>query len=86
MVRVCRILESHAGRTPVLIYVESTDESDASVRREFCLTQPRSVKCTNALLTELQEVVGEEHVRFNGEPPKKSGRGLETRRRAAVMG
>jgi DNA polymerase III subunit alpha len=86
MERVRSILVSHTGTVPVLIYVESADEADPSVRRVFRLKQSLSVSCTSTLRSELQGVVGEEHVRFNGAPPKKSGRNLETRRQAVVLG
>jgi DNA polymerase III subunit alpha len=86
MQRVRQILEANPGRVEVVIYVESADEADPTVCRRFRLKQPLSVSCTGNLRNELTGVVGEEHVRFNGAAPKKSGRNLESRRQAVVIG
>jgi DNA polymerase III subunit alpha len=86
MRRVRQILQTHPGPVEVVIFVESADETDPSVRRQFRLRQSLSVSCTGALRSELQSAVGEEHVRFNGAAPKRNGRNLETRRPAVVMG
>jgi hypothetical protein len=67
-------------------FIESADESDASIRRRFRLKQSLTVSCTSTLRTDLQSVMGEEHVRFNGSPPKRNGRNLESRRAAVVIG
>jgi DNA polymerase-3 subunit alpha len=86
MRRVRQILQTHPGPVEVVIFVESADETEPSVRRQFRLKQSLSVSCTGALRSELQSAVGEEHVRFNGAAPKRNGRNLEARRPAVVMG
>ncbi len=86
MQRVRQILQANPGPVEVVIFIESADEADNSVRRRFRLKQPLSVSCTGTLRTDLQSVMGEEHVRFNGSAPKRNGRNLETRRAAVVMG
>jgi DNA polymerase-3 subunit alpha len=86
MLRVRQILQANPGPVEVVIFIESNDETDPSLRRRFRLKQPLSVSCTSKLRSELQGVVGEEHVRFNGSPPKKNGRNLEARRSAVVIG
>jgi DNA polymerase-3 subunit alpha len=86
MRRVRQILQTHPGPVEVVIFVESADETDPTVRRRFRLKQSLSVSCTGALRSELQSAVGEEHVRFNGAAPKRNGRNLEARRPAVVMG
>jgi len=86
MQRVRQILQAHPGPVEVVIFVESTDEADPMLRRRFRLKQPLCVSCTGNLRSDLTGVVGEEHVRFNGTPPKKNGRNLETRRPAVVLG
>jgi DNA polymerase-3 subunit alpha len=86
MQRVRQILQANPGPVEVVIFVESADEADPTVRRRFRLKQPLSVSCTSNLRSELTGVVGEEHVRFNGSPPKKNGRNLESRRPAVVLG
>jgi DNA polymerase-3 subunit alpha len=86
MQRVRQILQANPGPVEVVIFIESNDEADPSLRRRFRLKQPLSVSCTSTLRSDLQGVVGEEHVRFNGSPPKKNGRNLESRRAAVVIG
>jgi DNA polymerase-3 subunit alpha len=86
MQRVRQILQANPGPVEVVIFIESADESDASIRRRFRLKQSLTVSCTSTLRTDLQSVMGEEHVRFNGAPPKRNGRNLESRRAAVVIG
>jgi hypothetical protein len=87
MRRVRQILSQHPGPVDVVIVVESADESDPMIGRRVHLGLQGALRvtCSSDLRTQLQGVLGEEHVRFHA-APKKNGRSAESRRPAVAVG
>jgi DNA polymerase III subunit alpha len=88
MQRVRQVLGRHPGPTDVVVVIDTADERDPGVRRRFFLALPNTLRvtCSSPLRSELQSILGEEHVRFHSAPPKKNGRSATPRRAAVSVG
>ena len=88
MLRVRQVLGRNPGPVEVVVFVDSADERDPSLRRRFHLNLPTTLRvtCSNPLRGELQSILGEEHVRFHSAPPKKNGRSASPPRAAVSVG
>lgn len=67
MTRVRDILKRYPGGTEVVLVIDSTEPSDPDQRTRYVLTTPSSmnVSCSAGLRTELEAVLGEEHIRYH---------------------
>jgi DNA polymerase-3 subunit alpha len=89
MLRVRQVLGRHPGGVDVVILVDTSDDPDPSQRRRFFLALPSNLRvtCSSQLRSDLQGILGEEHVRFHAAPPvKKNGRIAPPRRAAVTIG
>jgi DNA polymerase-3 subunit alpha len=88
MLRVRQVLARHPGPVDVVVVVDTADERDPSLRRRFFLALPNTLRvtCSSALRSELQTILGEEHLRYHSAPPKKNGRSAPPRRAAVSVG
>ena len=78
MTRTKQILESHPGKTDVILIVDTPDPSDPQQHFRFVLSTPSQLKvsCNADLQSSLNELLGGEHIQLIT-PPK------ETRMRSA---
>lgn len=78
MTRTKQILESHPGKTDVILIVDTPDQNDPSQHFRFVLSTPSQFKvsCSADLQSSLNELLGREHIQLIT-PPK------ETRMRSA---
>jgi DNA polymerase-3 subunit alpha len=89
MLRVRQVLGRHPGGVDVVILVDTSDDPDPSQRRRFFLALPSNLRvtCSSQLRSDLQGILGDEHVRFHAAPPvKKNGRSAAPRRAAVIIG
>ncbi len=72
----------------MVILVDTSDDPDPTQRRRFFLALPSTLRvtCSGQLRTDLQGILGEEHVRFHSAPAKKNGRNAPPRRAAVTIG
>ena len=78
MTRTKQILESHPGKTDVILIVDTPDQNDPSQHFRFVLSTPSQMKvsCNADLQSSLNDLLGREHIQLIT-PPK------ETRMRSA---
>ena len=76
MLRVRQVLGRHPGPIDVVVVIDTADEREPTLRRRFFLALPNTLRvtCSGPLRTELQSILGEEHIRFHSAPPKKNTR------------
>jgi DNA polymerase III subunit alpha len=88
MQRVRHVLSRHPGGVDVVILVDTSDDPDPTQRRRFFLALPSTLRvtCSGQLRSDLQAILGEEHVRFHSAPVKKNGRNAPPRRAAVTIG
>ncbi len=74
MLRVRQVLGRHPGPIDVVVVIDTADEREPTLRRRFFLALPNTLRvtCSGPLRTELQSILGEEHIRFHSAPPKKN--------------
>jgi DNA polymerase-3 subunit alpha len=73
MLRAKQILESHPGKTDVILIVDTPDPADPSQHFRYVLSTPSQFKvsCNTDLQTSLNEVLGREHIQLIA-PPKET--------------
>ncbi len=73
MARTKQILESHPGKTDVILIVDTPDRNDPSQHFRFVLSTPNQLKvsCNADLQSSLNELLGQEHIQLIT-PPKES--------------
>jgi DNA polymerase III subunit alpha len=88
MLRVRQVLGRHPGPIDVVVVIDTADERDPTLRRRFFLALPNTLRvtCSSPLRSELQSILGEEHIRFHSAPPKKNARSAAPRRAAVTVG
>ncbi|HEX4073082.1 MAG TPA: DNA polymerase III subunit alpha, partial [Planctomycetaceae bacterium] len=67
MLRVRQVLGRHPGPIDVVVVIDTADEREPTLRRRFFLALPNTLRvtCSGPLRTELQSILGEEHIRFH---------------------
>ena len=88
MLRVRQVLGRHPGPIDVVVVIDTADEREPTLRRRFYLALPNTLRvtCSGPLRSELQSILGEEHIRFHSAPPKKNARSAAPRRSAVAVG
>ena len=72
--RVRGILNRYPGETDVVVFVDANGEDAAAGRTRYRMTMPGNVRvtCGAGLRRELNETLGEEHVRFISATPRRA--------------
>jgi len=86
MIRVREILSRYPGSTEVVLVIDSAEPSRPSQRVRYLMTTPANLKvsCSGGLRSELEGVLGEEHIRFHSPPRRKNGAPTGNGRHAAA--
>jgi DNA polymerase-3 subunit alpha len=73
MLRAKQILESHPGKTDVILIVDTPDPADPAQHLRYVLSPPSQFKvsCNADLQTSLNEILGREHIQLIA-PPKET--------------
>lgn len=73
MLRTKQILESHPGKTDVILIVDTPDPADPSQHFRYVLSTPNQLKvsCNTDLQSELYTLLGREHIQLIA-PPKET--------------
>ena len=73
MLRAKQILESHPGKTDVILIVDTPDPADPSQHFRYVLSASNQFKvsCNAEMQTSLYEVLGREHIQLIA-PPKET--------------
>ncbi|MGE3316946.1 MAG: DNA polymerase III subunit alpha [Planctomycetaceae bacterium] len=86
MTRVRDVLRRYPGATEVILVIDSTDAANESQRVRYVLTTPTSMNvcCSVNLRSELEAILGEEHVRYHAPSRSRSASSANGSRQVPV--